>query len=236
MMTPEQKIKHAMLVRGSDGGGYELPAVTAENVDDLYERLLVTSDLHWDLKSEIRGGSERTGLPVAYSRLQRSYECESVAAQMPDGSWVGWTYWHGGGKHGNPEEIDWMEDAYDLVCTEGRQLVTVRTFALASDAQVPQPKAPINLAEAFERLEDEFLKFESIENPRARRPDLCAFLLLDQLVPGDRDIVGHSRHDEITLEVDCEALARAAAEVDVLELVRCGVRFDRGRECLTMFT
>ena len=28
----------------------------------------------------------------------RHYEAESVVAQVPDGSWVGWTYWTGGGK------------------------------------------------------------------------------------------------------------------------------------------
>ena len=47
---------------------------------------------------------------------------------MPDGSWVGWTYWYGGGKYGEPEAIDWMDDAYDLACTEEEKVVTVRTF------------------------------------------------------------------------------------------------------------
>jgi hypothetical protein len=37
---------------------------------------------------------------------------------MLDGSWVGWTYWYGGGKHGEPGSIKWVEDAYDVVMTE----------------------------------------------------------------------------------------------------------------------
>ena len=34
--------------------------------------------------------------------------------EMLDGSWVGWTYFFGGGKHGEPSEMPWMEDAYDV--------------------------------------------------------------------------------------------------------------------------
>ena len=47
---------------------------------------------------------------------------------MPDGSWVGWTYWYGGGKHAEPEVMDWMGEAYPLDCVEEEKMVTVRTF------------------------------------------------------------------------------------------------------------
>jgi hypothetical protein len=61
----------------------------------------------------------------------RHYESDAVAAKAPDGSWVGWTYWYGGGKHGEPEAIDWIEDAYDVICAEEEKLVVVRTFKQA---------------------------------------------------------------------------------------------------------
>jgi hypothetical protein len=126
-MTPEQKLKHAMLLwAASNDDDVVLPdAVTAENVDALYDELLVEQDLHWDAKSEMRSGEVETGIPCDYSR---HYESKAVAAKMPDGSWVGWTYWYGGGKHGEPEAIDWIEEAYDLTCTEEEKLVVVRTF------------------------------------------------------------------------------------------------------------
>ena len=120
-MTPEQKLKHAMLLWAD-----VTETITADNVDELFDSELVEKDQHWDAKSEMRSGEVETGLPCDYSR---HYESKSVAAKMPDGSWVGWTYWYGGGKHGNPEEIDWMDDAYDLTCTEEEKVVTVRTFA-----------------------------------------------------------------------------------------------------------
>lgn len=36
---------------------------------------------------------------------------------------------YGGGKHGEPEAIDWIEHAYNLDCIEEEKLVVVRTFS-----------------------------------------------------------------------------------------------------------
>ena len=111
-MTPQQKIKHAIIKLVSeweDDTGL-LASVTPQNVDEIYE-LLDEEDLVQDARNEFRCTGIETGLPC---ELSRHYESEAVAAQMPDGSWVGWTYWHGGGKHGEPEAIDWIEDAYGV--------------------------------------------------------------------------------------------------------------------------
>jgi hypothetical protein len=91
------------------------------------------------------------------------------------------------------------------------------------------------LAEVFERHEEEFLKFNRIEQPRSRRPDLHAFLLLDALVPGATDMVSAAEHDEIWLDVDTEALAAVVTEEQVRDLVRCGVRWDAEFDCLALF-
>lgn len=82
---------------------------------------------------EFREGEVETNIEAPWSR---NYESKSVAAQMSDGSWVGWTYWYGGGKHANPEEIEWMGDAYDLECVEEEKLVVVRTFTKKEIAEV----------------------------------------------------------------------------------------------------
>jgi hypothetical protein len=97
--------------------------VTAENVDELYEA--ADESYVQDARNEVRSSGIETGLPCKGSR---QYESKSVAAKMPDGSWVGWTYWYGGGKYGEPEAIDWMDDAYDLDCAEEEKVVIVRTF------------------------------------------------------------------------------------------------------------
>lgn len=128
-MTPEQKIKWAILLVAAGYGDGPTPEVTADNVDDLYDALEEEGN-HWDAKDEIRSSGQETGLQCGFSR---HYESDAVAAQMPDGSWVGWTYWHGGGKHSEPEAIDWIDSAYDLVCTEEEKMVVVRTFTKAAN-------------------------------------------------------------------------------------------------------
>jgi len=126
-MTPEQKIKHAILNIVAKLADAPAPDVTAENVDELYEA--ADESYVQYARSEVRSSGIETGLPCKSSR---HYESKSVAAKMPDGSWVGWTYWYGGGKYGEPEAIDWMDDAYDLACTEEEKVVIVRTFSKAS--------------------------------------------------------------------------------------------------------
>lgn len=129
-MTPEQKIKHLILIRHADMAGVDvgMADLNAEQVDEQYQDLL-DSDDHWDAANEVREGTAETDLPCGWSR---HYESKSVAAQYLDGSWVGWTYWYGGGKHGEPESVDWMDSAYDLACAEEEKTVTVRTFSKAA--------------------------------------------------------------------------------------------------------
>lgn len=84
-----------------------------------------------------------------------------------------------------------------------------------------------DLHEMFEKHNDEFIKFDRVKEPLHTRPDICAFLLLDKLVPNPAsDIVGGAEHDVIYLNTDCDALAAAATEDDIVTLVRCGVMYD----------
>lgn len=124
-MTPMQKVRHLILALDAEWKDEKLTDVTEENVDDLFD----AANEDWGLQdsiNEIRCTGIETGLPAP---LSRHYEADSVAAQYFDGSWVGWTYWHGGGKHGEPEAIDWIEHAYDVQCQEEEKLVIVRSFS-----------------------------------------------------------------------------------------------------------
>jgi len=125
-LTPEQRIKWLILIQedvvdlGNDP--------SAEKIESTYNEHSRTLG---DAQDEVRCCGETTGIPDRH--YSRHYECEEVAAQCPDGKWVGWTYWHGGGKHGDPGAIDWMNDAYEVSVTEEQKLVTVRTFAKAKE-------------------------------------------------------------------------------------------------------
>lgn len=118
-MTPEQKIKQLILLHWLNDEA-EIERIKGLGGDAIDEEYCDTG-----AENEVREGEVKTDIPCSYDR---NYESESVAAQAIDGSWVGWTYWYGGGKHGNPEEIEWMQDAYDLSCMEEQKMVTVRTF------------------------------------------------------------------------------------------------------------
>lgn len=78
----------------------------------------------------------------------------------------------------------------------------------------------------------EYLKFDRIEAPRSKRPDLHAFLLLESLVPGTEDIVAGAHHDEFFIGVELEALAQVVTEGQVIELIRCGIRIDEDGLCM----
>lgn len=125
-MTPEQKIKWAILEVAARFNKTEAPAYPCENVDELYSEL-VKNDDHLDAKAEVRSSGFETKLPCPY--YSRNYESKAVAMKMPDSSWVGWTYWYGGGKHAEPEAIDWIEYAYNVDCAEEEKVVVVRTFS-----------------------------------------------------------------------------------------------------------
>jgi len=100
----------------------------------------------------------------------------------------------------------------------------------------------MNLKEVFEKFEDEFLKFDRIESPLNPRPDLCAFLLLDSIIPPKNnysgkpsDMVCSAEHDEIWLDVCPRDLEKMASEEQIRDLIRCGVRYDDSVESLCMF-
>ena len=131
-MTPYQKLQHLILSKAAKWDEIELGEVTPENIDDLWDEY-ENQDSIYDATNEIRQSwDEETDMPCERSR---HYESKSVAAKMPDGSWVGWTYWYGGGKHGEPEAIDWMESAYNIDCVEEERVVTVRTFTKREEPQ-----------------------------------------------------------------------------------------------------
>ncbi len=93
---------------------------TPEDIENTIE-LLKNSDYWYDAKNEIRSATHETGLDLGYSR---HYESKGVAMQI-DGKWIGWTYWYGGGKHGEPSAIEWIDDAIFLDAKEETKVVMV---------------------------------------------------------------------------------------------------------------
>lgn len=82
----------------------------------------------------------------------------------------------------------------------------------------------MSINDLFEKHDDEYLKFEKVSQPKSSRPDLHAFIVLDELFPKSRDIVSACGHDEIYLDVTEDEI-EGLEENQIIELIRCGVMF-----------
>lgn len=118
-----------------------------------------------------------------------------------------------------------------------------RGFGLRGVGSIPargakkkrKEKAMIDLDVTFQKYFDDYLDFERVEDKLNLRPDLCAFLLLDKLLPSERfQIICSAEHDIIYLDIDCEKLSEIATENDILMLTRCGVHYDKETDSLAM--
>lgn len=93
----------------------------------------------------------------------------------------------------------------------------------------------MNIHDICEKHNGEFLKFDRVQNKLSTRPDIHAFILLNNLFPKGRDIVCAAEHDEIFLDVEVEELAKVVTEDQMVDLIRCGVRYDSSSDSLAMF-
>lgn len=126
MKTPEQYIKQDILLMAIENkySDIAITEVPDDKISELFDQY--SSALQDDIY-EYRQGWVNTDINSPYSR---NYESNSVAKQMHDGTWVGWTHWYGGGKHGQPESIPWMNEAYFLDCKEEEKVVVIQTFTV----------------------------------------------------------------------------------------------------------
>jgi hypothetical protein len=93
----------------------------------------------------------------------------------------------------------------------------------------------MEINERFDAVEGDYAKFDLVEAKRSQRPDLHALLLLDELFPNPgRDIIRSAAHSEIWLDVEGEKL-NDLTDPQILELARCGVRYDSENDYLIMF-
>jgi hypothetical protein len=105
------------------GFNFSGPLETEQQIEDAYEYTINNDS--FGVKGEVRHEGLETDLPAPNSR---HYECEVRAIQTDDG-WIAYNYWHGGGKFGNEEEIDFISDAYYVSCEEKEVLTIQRTWA-----------------------------------------------------------------------------------------------------------
>ena len=111
---------------------------TADQIDEAWGQLAEYGEYRdWfsDVMSDFRHGEFETGLP---SQSSRHYEAREVGAALQDGTFVGWPEWYGGGKHSDPDAIDWMSEAYGLEVSQKEKMVVVRTFTRKDNGETSE--------------------------------------------------------------------------------------------------
>lgn len=102
-----------------------LTKLTRENIDEIFSELEY-DDAMQDGRNEVRCSGEEINLsPKNWSR---HYEIDAVAMNI-NGVWVAWDYYYGGGKHSEPEAVEWIDDARIVNCKEEQVTVTKHTFS-----------------------------------------------------------------------------------------------------------
>jgi hypothetical protein len=89
----------------------------------------------------------------------------------------------------------------------------------------------MDIYERFEQFEDDYLEFDKVENKLSKRKDLHAFIMLDKLFPDHMNIICNAEHDEFWLEIEEDDI-ETLTDDQILELTRCGVRYDDGLKML----
>lgn len=84
----------------------------------------------------------------------------------------------------------------------------------------------INIIELFDIYSNNDIDFPSLKNKPNNRPDLCAMILLDKLVPSSGYMISDADHDVIYFDINVDELSQKASEEDILMLVGCGVQCD----------
>ena len=91
----------------------------------------------------------------------------------------------------------------------------------------------LTIEEFFEENEGEFLKYDSDFELKDKHPDLFVFNTLSVFVSAPKSVVNYARHEEIFFEPDPELVYNSLDEYTMIQLIRCGLRYDG--ECFCMF-
>lgn len=151
-LLPIHALKAAIIQHALDmleSAPHNFTDATADDVDELWDVMRADyPDTMQDAQNEMRCMGRKTGLATPAAR---HLEVDAVAILTPFNQWVGFYYWHGGGKHSGAEEIEWMKDSY-WVQAETDQVLRL-DLKFSSPEGMPEPYDPTEMAEFYQRLE-----------------------------------------------------------------------------------
>lgn len=87
----------------------------------------------------------------------------------------------------------------------------------------------MKVEDAFALMRLESKNYFDIENIKCRMyqpPDVNAFVLINNILPSDKNIILSVGPNEIVLNADAELLCQLAYDDELVDLVRCGVTME----------
>ena len=117
------------------------------------------------------------------------------------------------------------------IFTECANLLLQLSFSARTKLVKQFHNVPLQLDERFNDYEDEYLKFDSIENKLSDRPDLCALILLNKLFPSTNNIIGATEHDIMYINISRNEI-KTLTDDQIVYLIRCGIHFNSEFQCL----
>ncbi len=128
MKTAKDYIIEYVIGKMIESNPKDFAGKTVEDIQKQIEEDGEVSDYFNEYLDEFRWSGEQSF--IKSTKCSRHYENHEVARVLDingEKIAVGWTYWFGGGKHGEPESIDWLDDAYFCDYTQETRIVDVFT-------------------------------------------------------------------------------------------------------------
>ena len=110
----------------------EILDITANEFGKHYDAYYVAQIKRWFLRDtrkylvEAMEDVYSSGILTGIAHEWQAYRQDSVAMQLPDGSWVGWLYSYYSARETVAD--GWIENSYNVVLREEEQTITVQTF------------------------------------------------------------------------------------------------------------
>jgi len=90
--------------------------------------------------------------------------------------------------------------------------------------------------EIWKLHDDEYCQSEKIKNKLCESTDLAAFMLIHKfMIDKVADIILSCEHDIIYLAPIDNLDLKRIKESDIIDLIRCGIRYEDDFDCLSMF-
>lgn len=93
----------------------------------------------------------------------------------------------------------------------------------------------MNIVEFFEKYEDEYLNYRKDPDISNVTHDFYVMNALSSYVESPMDLIISSTNEEICFSVDPEFVYESLSEGEMIQLIRCGLRYSGEYECFCMF-